>query len=111
MKNLKQYINEAFRLRDDTKIVKQKDDEPQEKSFTKEDVLDYVRHHGIFDKTWSTQEAKMEAWHEGRRKQNITACSDKKLKLNYAICVARHYDEQAELLRREIDARGLTFKS
>lgn len=110
MKNLKRYILEAFRLRDDTKVKQSTYEKPEEnKSFTEKDVIDYVKRVGAYDKTWSTQEDKMRAWHEGRRKQNIKACSDKKLKLNYAICVYFNYDEQAKQLRAEIDARGITY--
>ena len=57
------------------------------------------------------QEKKMDAWHNGTRKQNVEACSDAKLKVNYDICKQKGYDKEAELLKKEADARGLTLES
>ena len=53
----------------------------------------------------------MDAWHNGTRKQNVEACSDAKLKVNYDICKQKGYDKEAELLKKEADARGLTLES
>ena len=57
------------------------------------------------------QEKKMDAWHAGTRKQNVSSCSDAKLKVNYDICVKKGYDKEAELLKKEADSRGLTLES
>lgn len=57
------------------------------------------------------QEKKMDAWHAGTRKQNVSSCSDAKLKVNYDICIKKGYDKEAELLKKEADARGLTLES
>lgn len=59
----------------------------------------------------SEQEKKMDAWHAGTRKQNVSSCSDAKLKVNYDICVKKGYDKEAELLKKEAKSRGLTLES
>lgn len=58
-------------------------------------------------KTIKGGQEKMDAWHNGTRKQNVKSCSDDKLKAYYKICVDSGYDEEAEKLRREADSRGL----
>ena len=62
-------------------------------------------------KARKVQEPKMDAWHNGTRKQNVEACSDAKLKLNYEICKDKGYTKEAELLKKEADSRGLTLES
>ena len=57
------------------------------------------------------QEAKMDAWHNGKRKQNVANCSDAKLKLNWQICVDKGYTKEATLLKSEATKRGLTFEA
>lgn len=56
-------------------------------------------------------EAKMTAWHEGRRKQNVVNCSDAKLRMNYEICVELGYDNEAAILSNEITKRGLKLEN
>lgn len=58
-------------------------------------------------KTIKGGQEKMDAWHNGTRKQNVKNCSDDKLKAYYKICVDSGYDEEAEKLRSEADSRGL----
>lgn len=58
-------------------------------------------------KTIKGGQEKMDAWHNGTRKQNVKSCSDDKLKAYYKICVDSGYDEEAEKLRSEADSRGL----
>lgn len=58
-------------------------------------------------KTVKGGQEKMDAWHNGTRKQNVKNCSDDKLKAYYKICVDSGYDEEAEKLRSEADSRGL----
>lgn len=53
------------------------------------------------------QEQKMDAWHRGTRKQNVGACSDSKLKMNYDICVRKGYVLEANQLFNEAKKRGL----
>ena len=53
----------------------------------------------------------MDAWHNGTRKQNVEACSDAKLKLNYEICKDKGYTKEADILRKEAESRGLTLES
>lgn len=62
-------------------------------------------------KAWKVQEPKMDAWHDGTRKQNVSSCSDAKLKLNYDICKAKGYNKEADILKKEADKRGLTLES
>jgi len=57
------------------------------------------------------QEKKMDAWHNGTRKQNVSSCSDAKLKVNYNICKSKGYDKEAAELKKEADSRGLTLES
>ena len=57
------------------------------------------------------QEEKMDAWHNGTRKQNVKSCSNAKLKINYDICVDKGYTHEAELLKKEAESRGLTLES
>ena len=65
----------------------------------------------ISDKAKKEAEEKMEAWHNGTRKQNVKACSDAKLKMNYRICKEKGYDKEAETLKAESDSRGLKLES
>ena len=58
-------------------------------------------------KTIKGGQEKMDAWHNGTRKQNVKSCSDDKLKAYYKICVDSGYEEEAEKLRSEADSRGL----
>ena len=57
------------------------------------------------------QEKKMDAWHNGTRKQNVSSCSDAKLKINYNICKSKGYDKEAAELKKEADSRGLALES
>lgn len=59
------------------------------------------------DKPIKGGQEKMDAWHNGTRKQNVKSCSDDKLKAYYKICVDSGYNEEAEKLRSEADSRGL----
>ena len=56
-------------------------------------------------------EAKMKAWHEGTRKQNIKACSDGKLKINWQVCKELGYDAEVKKIEDEAKSRGLTLES
>jgi len=54
---------------------------------------------------------KMDAWHEGTRKQNVGAMSDAKLKMNYKVCQAKGYDKEMGILKAEADKRGIVIES
>lgn len=54
---------------------------------------------------------KMDAWHEGTRKQNVGAMSDAKLKMNYKVCQAKGYDKEMDILKAEADKRGIVIES
>lgn len=57
-------------------------------------------------KSYEEAEAKMDAWHNGTRKQNVKACSDEKLRMNLQICLDKGYTREAKILQNEIDARS-----
>lgn len=59
------------------------------------------------DKPIKGGQEKMDAWHNGTRKQNVKNCSDAKLKGYYKICKASGYDEEAQKLKDEADSRGI----
>lgn len=79
--------------------------EETSKQTTKEEIKTDVA------KARKVQEPKMDAWHNGTRKQNVTSCSDAKLKLNYEICKDKGYTKEAEILKKEADSRGLKLES
>lgn len=51
-------------------------------------------------------EEKMELWHNGQRRENIKACSDKKLIDYYKICVDKGYIKEGATIADELKARG-----
>lgn len=57
----------------------------------------------------SEAEAKMTAWHNGERKQNVRSCSDAKLQAYYKICKRLGYEDEASKLKAEADSRGMTL--
>lgn len=50
---------------------------------------------------------KMDAWHNGERKENIKACGADKLRKYKAICQAKGYDAEVAAIDAEIEKRGL----
>jgi len=54
-----------------------------------------------------TPEEKMDAWHNGERKENIKACFADKLKMYRDICKKKGYKKEEAELQKEIDKRGL----
>lgn len=54
---------------------------------------------------------KMKAWHEGTRKQNLSNCSDAKLKMNYQVCKELGFDKECGLIEDEAAKRNLTLES
>lgn len=52
-------------------------------------------------------ESKMDKWHEGKRKQNVKACSTDKLIMNLGICKRKGYDSEAQQIQDELDSRGI----
>ncbi len=55
---------------------------------------------------YAEQEQKMIDWHNGVRKQNVKACSDAKLQLNFDICLERDFLKESRELFNELRARG-----
>ena len=60
---------------------------------------------------YEKQEVKMDAWHNGERKQNVSNCSDAKLKLNYQICKDKGYEKEAAQLKAEAEKRGIVLEA
>ena len=54
---------------------------------------------------------KMKAWHEGTRKQNLSNCSDAKLKMNYKVCKELGYDKEMDQIETEAKKRNLVLES
>lgn len=55
--------------------------------------------------------AKMTAWHNGERKQNVKGLSDEKLKVNIETCKELGYDKELQILQDEAKSRGLKLES
>ena len=55
----------------------------------------------------STDYAKMKAWHEGTRRENIKACSDAKLLMYKNICTEMGYDEELQKINDELTNRNI----
>lgn len=54
---------------------------------------------------------KMKAWHEGTRKQNLSNCSDAKLKMNYKVCKELGYEAEMKQIEDEAKKRNLVLES
>lgn len=54
---------------------------------------------------------KMTAWHEGKRKQNLSNCSDAKLKMNYKVCKELEYEAEMKQIEDEAKKRGIVLES
>ena len=54
---------------------------------------------------------KMKAWHEGTRKQNLSNCSDAKLKMNYKVCKELGYEKEMEQIEDVAYKRNLQLES
>lgn len=53
---------------------------------------------------------KMKAWHEGTRKQNLSNCSDAKLKMNYKVCKELGFEKEMDLLKQEAEKRNINIE-
>lgn len=51
----------------------------------------------------------MKDWHDGKRKENVKACSDEKLIFYYEYCRSCKYEECCAKLEEEANRRGYTF--
>lgn len=52
---------------------------------------------------------KMNAWHNGNRKENLKACSDAKIICNYKYCKRCNYTHEMRMLETEANRRGWTL--
>lgn len=55
----------------------------------------------LFEGKALSSEEKMDRWHDGKRKENIAACSDEKLAEYLKICRAKGYTEQVKIITAE----------
>lgn len=53
---------------------------------------------------------KMQDWHDGKRKQNVGACSDAKLKMNWQVCKELGFDKETAELEAEAKKRGIVLE-
>ena len=53
---------------------------------------------------------KMQDWHDGKRKQNVGACSDAKLKMNWQVCKELGFDKETAELEAEANKRGILLE-
>lgn len=58
-------------------------------------------------KIWNEASEKMKKWHEGSRKFNIGAASIEKLEINYHVCKREGYDQEANIIYKELQKRGV----
>lgn len=61
--------------------------------------------------TSKDQKIKMDLWHDGKRNENVAACSDDKIKEFLTICKEKGYDKEANILRAELEKRGALEES
>lgn len=64
-------------------------------------------HSAATAKIWSEASEKMRKWHEGSRKFNIGAASIEKLEINYHVCKREGYDQEANIIYKELQKRGV----
>lgn len=57
-----------------------------------------------------TPEQKMDAWHNGTRRQNIKACKDEKLIMYLKICMDKGYQREVDIIEDELDKRGVDYR-
>lgn len=58
---------------------------------------------------WDDKSRKMQDWNEGKRKENIKACSDAKLIVYYRYCKEHKYDTCCDQCELEANRRGWTL--
>lgn len=57
-----------------------------------------------------TPEQKMDAWHNGTRRQNIKACKDEKLIMYLKICMDKGYQREMDIIEDELEKRGVDYR-
>ncbi len=87
------------------------DAEPVEKPLENPESSSKNTEKKISNKAKSEAYDKMKAWHEGTRKQNLKACSDVKLKMNYRVCKELGYEEEMKKIEDEANSRNLQLES
>ena len=100
---------------DDDKDKDSKDAEGLDEGFNYARVSDLIKEAEERGRQQALNEAaddltpgeKMDAWHDGKRKENIKACDAEKLRQYKAICKAKGYDAEVAAINAEIESRGL----
>lgn len=64
----------------------------------------------IFLNESMSPEEKMDAWHNGQRRENIKACGDKKLIDYFDICYSQGYTKEKNIIGDELKKRGYSFE-
>lgn len=77
--------------------------EPEKKEHGKDTKMSKGANAAAYDK--------MKAWHEGTRKQNLSNCSDAKLKMNYKVCKELGYEAEMKQIEAEAQKRNIVLES
>lgn len=82
--------------------------EPKDNGY-KEPPMSYADAHAKMGRATREISTKMDAWHNGNRKENLKACSDAKIICNYKYCERNGYTYEMRQLEREANRRGWTL--
>lgn len=105
-----QYVTESLDKTRYNKTLRQKLQESVDKETEdhKKAMLESLNTLGIdLDESLSPQE-KMDAWHNGTRRENIRACGDDKLLMYRKICADSGYADEVDKIDAELENRGIT---
>lgn len=111
---VKESLNEAQVGREETKeaekpsdLLQNKPENQPQNNMTNQDIdIQDEEDAELLDEGLTPQE-KMDAWHEGNRRENIKACGDRKLAAYIKICKNSGYDKEANIIRQEFKRRGI----
>lgn len=110
MKNLIEFVKEALLTAKNKEALKKTAADASE--YYDDPPMTKQQARRLMDKTprmyWEA-EHKMEAWHDGKRKENIKACKPEKLIMYWQICLDREFKDQLDALEEEANRRGWTF--
>ena len=111
---VKESLNEEQVGREETKeaenpsdLLQNKPENQQQNNMANQDIdVQDEEDAELLDEGLTPQE-KMDAWHEGNRRENIKACGDRKLATYIKICKNSGYDKEANIIRQEFERRGI----
>lgn len=102
-KLVKEYIDGTFDVVEEIEAAIQNDSKEPE-------PVKAIKLEDFTPKQITEAKAKMTAWHNGERKQNIGAMSDDKLRMNWIVCKSLGYDKELAQLENEGKKRGVTLQ-